>query len=151
MSSPSTRDVKPLTVPPSGMQRHPSAWTAVRTGIGVGAATLGVYLVAGFVVAGWSLGEFLTQLTPSILGWLVLAGAIAVTVVAVPVVGYLRFRVVSPLVVLCAAVVGWTGLGVAQGIPLPDLFGLSYYAFALSPVYLLCYVVFGAVEYRLRN
>jgi len=129
----------------------PTTWAAVRTGIGVGVAGIAVYLVAGFVVAGWSFREFVGRLTPSIVVWLALAGGTVVTVVAVPVVASLRYRVFSPLLVLSVAVVGWTGLGLVQGIPLQDLFGLSYYALALSPVYLLCYLVFGGLEYWLRG
>jgi|GEM_PF-2152721 len=129
----------------------PRRWVAVRTGLAAGVVTLGLYLLAGIVVADWNVREFVARLSPSIVAWLVLVGGVAITVVSVPVVVYLRFRVVSPLVVLCVAIVGWTALGIGQGIAPVAFFGLAYYAFAMSPVYLLCYLVFGAVEYRLRD
>jgi len=69
-------------------------WFAVRTGIAAGVAILGIYLLAGIVV------------------------------------------------------VGWTAIGIGQGIPPIAFFGRTYYAVALSPVYLLLYLVFGVVEHR---
>lgn len=129
----------------------PTTRVAVLLGVAAGVGVLGLYLVAGFVVANWSVREFLRHLTPAVVGWLVLAGGMVVAVVAVPVAAYLRLRVVSPLVVLVSVLVGWTGLGFVQEIPPTAFFGLSYYALALSPVYLLLYLVCGGIEYRART
>lgn len=128
-----------------------STRVAVSTGIVVGTGFLCLYLVTGFIVANWSLQEFLTHLTPAIVGWMVIAGGISIAVVAIPITAYLRLRVVTPLIVLVLVGVGWTGLGIGQGIPLTAAFGLFYYALMLSPVYILLYLVFGGVEYGFRN
>lgn len=122
---------------------------ATLAGVGVGVGVLGLYVVGGLVVAGWSVDDFLAHLDVEVLGSLLLAGGIAVSCFAVPVAAYLRYRVVSPLVVLLLVVVGWVVYGVATGVLTPQtVFGLAIYALFLAPAYLVLYGAVGVVEYR---
>lgn len=125
--------------------------SAVVVGVGLGAAVLGLFVAAGFLVAGWRLDDFLARLTPSVFGWVVLAGATAVALVALPVALYLRYRLATPLLALTLVVVGWAGIGLGQGIPLSAGFGLASYAFAFAPLYLLLFLAFAGVEYSVRG
>lgn len=125
-----------------------SARDALSIGVGVGASILCLYLVTGYVVGEWSLRNFLAHLTPATAGWMVLASGMAIAVFAIPITAYLRLQVAAPLAILGVGLLGWIGLGFAQGIPLSALYGLALY---LSPVYLLLYLVCGGVEYRFRS
>lgn len=131
---------------------HPqsrSLGVASLVGVGVGVSVLGLYVVGGLVVAGWSVDDFLAHLDVEVLGSLLLAGGIAVSCFAVPVAAYLRYRVVSPLVVLLLVVLGWVAYGAATGLLTPQtVFGLAIYALFLAPGYLVLYGVVGVVEYR---
>lgn len=124
---------------------------ATVVGVGVGAAVLALFLAAGFLVANWRLKDFFAHLTPVVVGWVILAGGIAIALFAVPIAMYLRFRVATPLIVLSLIVVGWTGIGIGQGIPPTASFGLAAYAFAFSPLYLVLFLLFGAVEQLARR
>lgn len=124
---------------------------ALGIGVGIGATILSLFLVTGYIVADWSISDFLTQLTLATVGWLVLASGMAIAVFAIPIVAYLRMRVTTPLVILGLVLLGWIGVGIGQGIPHSAVFGLSIYALYLSPVYILLYVVCGGIEYRRLN
>jgi len=121
-------------------------------GIGVGVVVLALYVVGGIVVAKWGVSEFFARLTVEIVGWLFLASALAVAVFAIPVAAYLRYRVVTPLVVLLLVIVAWLAQGFATGVlSIQTVFGLALYAMYLSPLYVVLYVVVGWVEVRVRN
>ena len=121
-------------------------------GIGVGVVVLALYVVGGIVVAKWGVSEFFARLTVEIVGGLLFAGALAVAVFAIPVAAYLRYRVVSPLVVLLLVIVAWLAQGFATGVlSIQTVFGLALYAMYLSPLYVVLYVVVGWVEVRVRN
>lgn len=129
-----------------------STGAAALIGIGIGVGVLALYVVGGIVVAQWGLAEFFDRLTLEIIGWLFLAGALAVAVFAIPAAAYLRYRVVSPLVVLLLVIVAWLVQGFATGIlSIQTVFGLALYAMYLSPLYLVLYLIGGWVEYRVRN
>jgi hypothetical protein len=132
---------------PSGGQTR-SLGAASLVGIGVGLGALGLYVVAGFLVANWSLDDFLAHLSVGVLEALILAGSAAVACFAVPVAAYLRFRVVSPLAVLAVIIVGWVGYGATTGVLTSQtVFGLAVYAVYLVPLYLLLFAVAGGAEY----
>jgi hypothetical protein len=124
---------------------------AVPVGIGVGIVILSLYLMTGFIVANWSIQEFFAHLTPATVGWMIVAGGTTIAIFAIPIIAYLRLRVATPLIVLILILVGWTGLGIGQGTPLTATFGLSYYAFLFSPIYILLYLVCGGIEYGIQN
>lgn len=128
-----------------------STGTAALIGIAIGVGMLALYIVGGIVVAQWGLSEFFDRLTFEIVGLLLLAGAFAVAVLAIPVAAYLRYRVVSPVVVLLLVIVAWLAQGFATGIlSIQTVFGLALYAMYLSPLYVVLYLVVGWVEYRVR-
>lgn len=136
---------------PTSRERR-SLESASLAGVAVGVGVLCLYVVGGLVVARWSVGDFFAHLTPEVVASLSVAAAVAVAVFAVPVAAFLRYRVVSPLVVLALVVVGWLGLGWAQGVlSVQTVFGLALYAMFLAPLYLGLYVVLGYVEYRLHS
>ncbi|WP_232701739.1 hypothetical protein [Halobacterium wangiae] len=131
----------------SARQQEQPLGVASLVGVGVGLGVLGIYVAAGLVVANWSVEDFLANLDGEVLGVLVLVGGVAVACFAVPVAAYLRYRLVSPLVVLVTVVLGWLGYGAATGVLTSQtVFGLAVYAMYLAPVYFLLYAVFGGLE-----
>lgn len=133
-------------------QSRRSTPTAALVGIALGIVVLALYVIAGLLVANWSLTEFVSYLSLEVVGWLALATVAAVSVFAIPVASYLRFGLYTPLAVLGIVVVGWLTLGVASGtLSVQSVFGLALYAAMLSPLYFVLYAILGAVEYRLRR
>ena len=76
------------------------------------------------------------SLAPATVVWVVLAGGMAIAVLAILIAAYLRLQVAAPLVVSGLILLRWVGLGIGQGIALTALFGVSLYALYLSPVYI---------------
>lgn len=136
-------------VPPT----HPtSTRTATIIGVALGVALLGLFVVAGLLVANWSIADFLAHLSLESVGYLLLVTVLGVATVAVPVAASLRFRLVAPLTIFGLVVAAWLGIGVTSGIlSTQTVFGLALYATMLSPLYLLLYAVFGGGEYLLRH
>lgn len=136
---------------PQTTRTPPSLGYATFVGVGVGAIVLLLFLVGGYFVANWSIQDLLGHLTPTVLGWMAIAGGVAVATFALPVTLYLRLRVVTPVVVLLLIVVAWVGIGVGQGIPMQASFGLAAYAFGLAPLYLVLFLLFGGAEHMARR
>lgn len=135
-------------VPDSG---SPS-WRSTGLGVAVGTGILLVYLLAGLFFESWSVSDFLSNLSPESAGWLLLSSGLAIATFAVPVALYDRFRIVAPLVVLGAVIVGWVAIGVSSGtIEAGATFGLSVYAVGVSPVYVVLYLLLGGSEYYIRK
>ena len=129
-----------------------SLGAAALVGVGVGLGVLGLYVLGGLVVANWSVDDFLTHLDAEVAATLLLVGGLAVACFAVPVAAYLRFRLVSPLVVLSTVVLGWLGYGFATGVLTSQtVFGLAIYAMYLVPLYFVLYAVGGGVEYYVHR
>lgn len=137
---------------PAILEKKQSVEMASLAGVGVGLGVLGLYVIGGLVVAGWNVQEFLGHLTIGTIGSLIVAGGIAISVFAIPVAVLLRWQLVSPMVVLVLAVVGWLGYGAATGIlTAQTVFGLAVYAMFLTPLYLGLYLVAGGVEYYVHS
>lgn len=133
-------------------QSRRSTPTAALVGIALGVAILALYVVAGLLVANWSVSEFVSFLSLEVVGWLILATAGTVSVFAIPVACYLRFDLYTPLAVLVIVVVGWLTIGVASGLlTVQSVFGLGLYAVLLSPLYFVLYGVLGVGEHYLRR
>lgn len=133
-------------------ERTRSTETAVRWGVAVGLGALSVYVVAGLVLANWSVADFLARLTAGTLAVLLAVASLAVAVFGAPVAAYLRFGVVSPLVVLASVVSAWLGYGLLAGVlTLQNAFGFAVYAFVFGPFYVLAYVAVGVAEYYVRD
>ena len=129
-----------------------STSVATLLGVAVGLAVVGVYLASGLLVADWRIDEFLAHLSARDLGFFVGTILLTVAVFGLPIVGYLRYDLTSPLLVLGFVVLGWLVLGGVQGLlNLQTVFGLALYAAMLSPIYLVLYGVFGGGEYLLRT
>lgn len=134
------------------IEDEPSAGIALLLGATVGFGALVLYVVGGFAVGGWNLQDFLAHLTVETVGSLLLAGGIAMAVFAIPVAAWLRFHLVSPLVVLIVVVTGWLVYGAAIGIlTAQTVFGLAIYALYLVPLYVALYLVTGGVEHVVRR
>lgn len=138
---------------PSLIERSRSSTpTAVLVGSSLGLVVLACFVVAGLLVADWSISEFLAYLTLEVAGWLVLMTILTVGIVAIPVVASLRFGLYAPLAVLGLVAIGWLAVGVGSGIlSAQTVFGLALYAAMLSPLYLVLYGVLGGGEYLLRH
>lgn len=129
-----------------------STVVAALVGATVGIGAVGVYFGAGLLVADWGLSDFLANLSPGTVGYSVGMIALVVAVVGLPIVGVLRLRLVTPLVVLVLVLLGWLTLGAIQGLlSVPTIFGLALYAAFLSPIVLLLYGVIGGSEYWVRT
>lgn len=127
---------------------QPDDWlSSARTGVGVGAGFLALYLAAGLLFARWSVAAFLAHLTVSTALWLLVAGLFVIAVFAVPVVLYQQYSLVSPLTILTIVLLGWLVSGALTGA----LFGLSVYLFWFAPAYLVLYAIIGVSERYLRN
>lgn len=125
--------------------------TAAALGSAVGLAAVLGYVLAGLLLAHWSTSEFLANGTVETIWYLVGMTALVVAVVAIPIVVFLRFDLVAPLVVLALVGPVWLTIGTLQGVlSLESSFGLALYAAVFSPVYLVLYGVLGVGEYLLR-
>lgn len=130
----------------------PSIKSSLIVGIGVGVAVLLLYVGGGLVLGGWNFDDFLANLTVEIVGSLLLASGVVVSIFALPIVLFLYHRLLSPLIVLGIVVFGWISYGFLTGIlNSATVFGLGLYAFGLAPGYLLLYLVTGGAEYNLRK
>lgn len=119
---------------------------ATLTGIGVGVAGFVFVLILGILFAQWSVGEFFANLSPSMLGEFAVMVSLAILTLGVPVAAYLRFQLSSPAVILMVIGTCWFLLGL--GAP---IFAVAAYALWLSPVYVVAYLVLGAVEWFIRR
>jgi len=131
---------------------HSSSGAAALVGSLVGLAVVCMYFGAGLLLAGWSISEFLTRLSVDTLGYLLGMIVLVIIFVGLPIGIFLRFDLITPLVILVAVVLGWLILGAVQGIlSLQTIFGLALYAAYLSPLALILYAVFGGGEYLFRT
>jgi len=133
-------------------RRQSSAADAALVGILVGLAVVCVYFGSGLLVAGWNVSEFLAQLSVDTVGYLLGMIGLVIAFVGLPIAIFLRFDLISPLIVLLLVILGWITIGAVQGIlSLQTAFGLALYATYLSPVALVLYAIFGGSEYLLRT
>jgi hypothetical protein len=133
-------------------RRQTLTGTAALVGTVVGLGVVCLYLGLGLLVAGWSISDFLVRLSPSTVGYFVGMIALVVASVGLPIAVFLRFQLVSPLVVLVLAALAWLILGAVQGLlSLETIFGLALYAAYLSPIALVLYGVLGGGEYLFRT
>ncbi|MGQ3330151.1 hypothetical protein [Halorubrum sp. FL23] len=124
---------------------------AALSGILVGLAVVSLYFGAGLLIAGWSVSEFLAHLSIDALGYLLAMIALAIAFVGLPIAIFLRFDLLTPLVVLVVVILGWLTVGAVQGIlSLQTIFGLALYAVYLSPIPLVLYAILGGGEYLFR-
>lgn len=131
---------------------HSSTAAAALVGTLVGLAVVCLYIVAGFLVAGWSVSEFLAHLSVDTVGYLLGMIVLVIAVVGLPIAIFLRFDSIAPLVVLALTILGWLIVGAVQGIlSLQTIFGLALYAAYLSPISLILYAIFGGSEYLFRT
>ncbi|MCD2203553.1 hypothetical protein [Halobacterium sp. KA-6] len=133
-------------------RRQTSTGTAALVGTVVGLGVVCLYLGLGLLVAGWSINDFLVRLSPGTVGYFVGMIALVVASVGLPISVFLRFQLVSPLVVLVLAALAWLILGAVQGLlSLETIFALALYAAYLSPIALVLYGVLGGGEYLFRT
>lgn len=129
-----------------------STGLAVLVGTAVGLSVVALYLVAGLLVADWSVSAFLDGLSVGTVGYLAGMIALAVAFLGLPVAAFLRFDLVAPLCVLVLGLLGWLTLAAVQGILSPrTIFGLALYAVVFSPIAILLYGGLGGGEYLLRT
>ncbi len=132
-------------------QGRTSTGTATLVGTVVGLAVVCLYLSAGLLVAGWSFSEFLAHLSVGTVGYFVGMIVLVVAFVGFPIAGFLRFHLITPLVVQVLVLLGWLTVGAIQGLlSLQTIFGLALYAGFLSPIALVLYGVLGGSEYLFR-
>jgi hypothetical protein len=133
-------------------RRRTSTETATLVGAAVGLAVVSLYLGAGLLAAGWNIDEFLAHLSPGTLGDVLGMIGLVVAVVGLPIAGFLRFELFTPIAVIVLAVLGWATVGAIQGLlSLQTIFGLALYAAYLSPFALVLYGVLGGSEYLFRT
>ena len=131
---------------------HSSTPAAALSGILVGLAVVSLYFGAGLLMAGWSVSEFLAHLSIDAIGYLLAMIALTFAFVGLPIAVFLRFDLITPLVVLVVVILGWLAVGAVQGIlSLQTIFGLALYAVYLSPIALVLYAIFGGGEYLFRT
>lgn len=129
-----------------------STGTATLVGSVVGLATVCLYLGAGLLVAGWSISEFLAHLSAGTVGYFLGMIVLVVAFVGLPIAGFLRFRLITPLGALVLILLGWLTLAAVQGLlSVQTIFGLALYAAFLSPIALVLYGVLGGGEYLFRT
>lgn len=133
-------------------KRDTSTTTASLIGIAIGLGVIALYLVAGLVLARWNVTEFSTNLSLESVGTFLLMGVLTVATFAIPVTAYFRLGLRAPVAFLAIVMLGWVGYAAATGLLLSEsVFGLGLYVVGLSPVYFVCYAIFGGVEYYARN
>ena len=131
---------------------HTSTGAATIVGTLVGLGVVCLYLGAGLLVAGWSISDFLTHLSVGTVGYFAGMVVLVVAFIGLPVVGFLRFHLITPLGVLVAILLGWLALAAVQGLlSLQAIFGLALYAAFLAPIALILYGVLGGSEYLYRT
>lgn len=91
-----------------------STGAATLVGIVVGLAVVCLYLGAGLLIAGWSISEFLAHLSVDTVGYFVGMIVLVVAFVGLPIAGFLRFRLITPLGVLVLELLGWLLLAAIQ-------------------------------------
>lgn len=129
-----------------------STGAATLVGAVVGLAVVCLYLGAGLLVGGWSINEFLAQLSPGTIGYFLGMIVLVVASVGLPIAGFLRFHLITPLGVLVLVLLGWLTLAAVQGLLSPQtIFGIALYAAFLSPIAIVLYGVLGGSEYVLRT
>jgi len=132
-------------------RRRSSIGAAALAGSVAGLVVVGVYLGSGLLVAGWSIDEFLARLSAGTVGYFAGMIVLVVVFVGLPVAGFLRFRLLTPSIVLLLVVLGWLTVGAIQGLlSLQTIFGLALYAAYLSPFAIVLYGVVGGGEYLFR-
>lgn len=125
------------------------AATLVGTLVGLGVVSL--YLGAGLLVAGWSINDFLTHLSTDTIGYFAGMIVLVIAFVGLPIAGFLRFHLITPLGVLVVTLLGWLILAAVQGLlSLQTIFGLALYAAFFAPIALMFYGVLGGGEYLYR-
>lgn len=129
-----------------------STGAATLVGTVVGLAVVCLYLGAGLLVAGWSISGFLAHLSVGTVGYFLGMIVLVVAFVGLPIAGFLRFHLITPLVVLVLVLLGWLIAGAIQGLlSLQTIFGIALYAAFLSPIALVLYGVLGGGEYLFRT
>lgn len=117
-----------------------------------GLVVIGLYFGAGLLVGGWSLSEFLTHLSIETVGYLLTMIVLSIVFVGLPIATYLRFDLITPLVILVLVICAWLTLGAVRGILSPQtIFGLSLDAMYYSPVAVVLYAIVGGGEYFFRD
>lgn len=135
----------------SGGQSGGNTKTAVLVGVGVGLLAVVGYFVAGIALELWTLRGFLEHHTLREFGLFLLADGLAVAVVAIPLVAYLRFRAILPLLLFGLVVFVWTVVGAAQGRTTAAFFELALEAAWYAPVYLVLYFAVVGIELALQH
>ena len=129
-----------------------STTTASLIGIGVGVGVLLLYVIGGLFVAQWDLTGIFTDPTPEIIGTFLVLGTLTAAVFAIPITVYLRFQIVTPIVILATILIIWSIYSAVTGILVSeDVFGVGLYAIGIAPLYFICYEVIGVVEYYMRS
>jgi hypothetical protein len=129
-----------------------STGAAALVGGASGLAVVGVYLGAGLLLADWSISEFLAHFSGSSIGYFLGTIGLVVAVVGLPIVGFLRFDLRTPLVVFVLVIIGWLTIAATQGLlSIQTIFGIALYAAMVSPLYLVLYGVLGGSEYLYRT
>lgn len=128
--------------------RSPAApqWStsaAVLRGIGVSLACFVFVLLLGLLFAQWSITDFFANFSLGMLLELLALVALVILTLGVPIVAYLRLRLVYPILALVPIFMFWVVIGIGGST---IGFGLALYALWLAPVYVMVYFVLGAVE-----
>lgn len=133
--------------------REPARSTGVAALVGstIGVGVVAVYLVAGFLADGWTLGG-VSRWTVGTVVDVAATGGFVVAGVAVPVTLYLRYRLVTPLAALVAVAIGWFAYGSLAGfLTAETAFGFTLYLFYLAPLFVVLAFVLGGGEYLTRG
>lgn len=121
-------------------------------GLGVGSGVLAIYLVASFLFADWSLGEFFSYLTPTMVAWAVIFAGVGIASIAIPISLYLRYGLRFPLGVLLISTFGWFAFGaIIGGLTSETAFGFTHYLWMFSPILLALELLLGGGEYYTRR
>lgn len=129
-----------------------STGTAAMIGVALGFVVVGTYIGAGLLVSDWNMSGFLSNLSLERFGYFVAMTGLTVAVIGLPVIGFLRFDLAAPILVLMLVFLAWLLIGVLQGLlSLKSGFGLALFAAFFSPFYLVLYGILGGSEYLLRS
>lgn len=121
-----------------------STAAAAIVGTLAGLSVICLYVVAGLLVAGWSVSEFFSHLSFDTIGYLLSMIVLTIGFVGLPIATYLRFDLIAPLVILVLVICAWFTLGAIQGTLSPQtIFGLALYATYYSPVAVVLYAIVG--------
>ena len=131
---------------------HRSTAAAALAGTLVSLIVICLYIVAGLLIAEWSVSKFLAHLSVDTVGYLLGMVVLVIAFIGLPIAIFLRFDLIAPLAVLVLVILGWLIIGAVQGIlSLQTIFGLALYVAYLSPIALVLYVIFGGSEYLFRT